>query len=191
MKMTLTSRHFLRPRNLAGLLVVIFIIGLILEMAGVTHLIREDSRPAPASGSTYTKGESPRDKLSEETNNSVTNRQNDKGLAYPSSEAASLIEPSGNFVSNHRPNLSNTPAPNTISSVCTTTPGAVCTIHFTQNGTVRSLEARTADKGGSAYWDWKIQDLGLTIGVWKITAVSTLSGQTKTTMDSIDLEVSE
>jgi len=102
-----------------------------------------------------------------------------------------LYTPTGSFVSNHRPNLSGYPAPNLESSVCTTTPGADCTINFTMDNTTRSLDTRTTDSNGSAYWDWKLQDINLTAGTWKIQAVAKMNGQTKTASDAIDLMVAQ
>src|ERR1700733_4101879 len=42
----------------------------------------------------------------------------------PPTTTAVLVMPSGDFVSNHHPNLSGSPAPNLITSSCTTTSGA-------------------------------------------------------------------
>src|SRR5690606_17218727 len=113
------------------------------------------------------------------------------GSSGPKTMAASanLITPFGNFVSNHRPNLSGSPAPNTLSSVCNTTPGASCTISFTKDGTTKSLPAQTADANGATYWNWKLQDIGLTTGTWKVQANASLNGQTKSASDALDLVV--
>ena len=105
------------------------------------------------------------------------------------SPTATLTAPQGNFVSNHHPNLGGTPAPNTEQSVCNTTPGAICEIIFTKDGVTKSLQPQTADSGGAAYWSWKIQDVGLTAGSWKVSAQATLGNQTKTADDAITLEV--
>lgn len=168
------------------LLVLIFIIAG-LELAGVTHIFHKKT-PAVVSGSSFnTKGEPKSTKSSTQASNS--------GGGTPSSSkstgtSAVLITPSGSFVSNHHPNLGGSPAPNLESSVCTTTPGASCTISFTMGGTTKSLEARTADSNGAAFWDWKLQDIGLTAGTWKIQAIASLNGQTKTASDALDLTVS-
>jgi hypothetical protein len=51
------------------------------------------------------------------------------------------------------------------------------------------LSAQTADSGGAAYWDWNLQQVGLTEGTWKVTAKATLGSQTKTADDVIPFEV--
>jgi len=104
---------------------------------------------------------------------------------------APLIEPSGTFVSNHHPNLSGQPAPNTIQSVCATTPGATCHISFTKDGVTKTLPEQKADNGGATYWNWKLQDYGLTAGSWRVQAIASLGSQTKTTDDAMALEVSQ
>ncbi len=102
---------------------------------------------------------------------------------------ATLTAPYGNFVSDHHPNLSGSPAPNTMASVCITTPGASCTISFTNGNTTKSLPSGTANSDGSVSWNWKLQDIGLTQGTWKITATAKLGSQTKNTSDQLNLEV--
>lgn len=98
-----------------------------------------------------------------------------------------LIEPLGNFVSNHKPgqNGSN----NLEVSTCNTTSGASCYIKFTnaQNGEVRVLSTQVTDSSGSTGWTWDIGQAGFTSGTWKIVAVANLGGQTKTTQDVRDL----
>lgn len=99
--------------------------------------------------------------------------------------------PLGMFVSNHHPNLSGTPAPNTETSTCTTTPGAQCQIRFTQNGATKSLPSQQTDGSGNTSWSWKIQDIGITEGTWKISAVAINGNLTSTTNDQMNLEVSK
>lgn len=101
-----------------------------------------------------------------------------------------LKVPSGNFVSNHRPNLSGQPSPSQIQSVCITTPGATCTIVFIKNNEKRELPPQKTDGEGAAYWTWKLQDIGLTEGTWKVQAKATQGSQTKTADDVLALEVS-
>lgn len=102
-----------------------------------------------------------------------------------------LATPSGTFVSNHHPNLSGSPAPNQIQSVCTTTSGARCTIMFTRGDITKSLPAQMTDSEGTTYWTWKLQDIGLTAGTWHVEAKATLGTQTKTASDYMNLEVAE
>ena len=56
---------------------------------------------------------------------------------------------------------------------------------------VKSLPAQTTDAGGATYWNWKLQDYGLTAGTWKITAIAKLNGQTQTATDATNLEISQ
>lgn len=100
-----------------------------------------------------------------------------------------LSPPSGNFVSNHSPNLNGSPAPSHEESVCNTSPGASCQILFTQNDITRELPAQVTDRAGSTYWSWDLRDIGLTQGEWHIRARATLNGQTKTTDDTLSLQV--
>ena len=114
---------------------------------------------------------------------------NNKTGGDTSSANTTLIAPQGDFVSNHHPNLGGSPAPNTEQSVCNTTPGATCQIIFTKDGITQTLPSQTADSGGAAYWSWKLQDLNLTEGTWKVSAKATLGSQTKTADDALQLEV--
>lgn len=101
-------------------------------------------------------------------------------------ESTVLISPSGTFVSAHK----NVPSTAPLSSVCNTSSGATCSIVFTMNSTTKSLPAQTTDRGGATYWNsWTPNSIGLTSGVWKVAAVASLNGQTKTTADALDLEV--
>ncbi len=100
-----------------------------------------------------------------------------------------LLAPTGSFVSNHHPNLSGSPAPNQEQSVCITTPGAACNIEFAMNGVTKSLGSKLADSGGNVYWTWTLQSVGLTQGNWQITAKASANSQTKSTTDSLSLDV--
>ncbi|HUD06062.1 MAG TPA: hypothetical protein VMR18_04090 [Candidatus Saccharimonadales bacterium] len=123
------------------------------------------------------------------TTKSTTNSQTNNGTS--TATTGNLLAPTGDFVSDHHPNLSGSPAPNTMSSVCTTTPEATCIITFTNNGVAKHLASETTDSNGSAYWYWKLQDIGLTAGSWQIQAIATLNGQTKTASDAMELVVSQ
>lgn len=170
----------------AILLVLVFVVAG-LELAGVTHIFHKKT-PVVVTGSSFnTKGEP---KKTSSSGQSTTPGSSSASNSKSTSVSATLITPSGSFVSNHHPNLSGSPAPNLESSVCTTTPGATCTISFIKDSVTKSLEARTADSNGAAYWDWKLQDIGLTAGTWKIQAISSLNGQTKSASDALDLTVS-
>jgi hypothetical protein len=153
---------------------------------------------AARTGSSYTKGQPSNAGGSSSSGNqqssgSSSNSGSQKtGSSGSGGTSAVLIAPSGSFVSNHHPNLSGSPAPNTVTSVCNTTPGASCQITFTMDSVTKSLPSQTADSGGSTYWtNWKLQGVGLTAGSWKVTATATLNGQTKTASDAMSLVVSE
>jgi hypothetical protein len=139
-----------------------------LELTNTTHLLHKDSSLATRPTSPHrtansnTKGEPEPGK--------GTGSPSGNGDKQPGQADGPLVEPSGVFVSNHHPNLSGHPAPNTLQSVCVTTPGATCTIVFTKDGVTKQLPNQIADPGGATYWTWKLQDLGLTTGSWHITA---------------------
>jgi hypothetical protein len=101
----------------------------------------------------------------------------------------SLLTPSGTLVSNHRPSLSGTSSPSSEQSVCNTTPGAVCYIEFTKDNEVKKLPAQTTDPTGATFWSWDVKQAGLSVGSWKITAIVTLNGQSKSFTDSLSLEI--
>jgi hypothetical protein len=172
---------------LALLILLLIVVGLFKIMSiGPFH----KSSPKVVSGASFnTKGEK---KTSDSSVNSV--HSNSSGTV-PSDKTigttATLYSPTGGFVSNHRPNLGGYPAPNTISSTCSTTPGATCKIVFTKDRVSKELSAQTTDGNGSVYWNWKLQSVGLTEGIWKIKAVATLGDQTKESQDSIDLVVAQ
>ncbi|HKR82361.1 MAG TPA: hypothetical protein VJR27_05195 [Candidatus Saccharimonadales bacterium] len=115
---------------------------------------------------------------------SSTSSNGKQEQTQPASGTA-LQQPQGNFVSSHV----NVPANATEQSVCTTTPGATCVITFTSNGTTKSLPSQATDRGGSAYWTWTPQSIGLTTGIWTVTASATLNGQTQSTTDATPLKV--
>ncbi len=169
---------------------VVLVVGalVVLEASNITHLFHHQAIVHPTA-SQSTKGEqaipsnAPPGTSTTATNNSAQ-AGDDKNNGSTGS-SATLLVPSGNFVSAHHITLA---AP--ISSVCNTTPGAACTISFIKAGVTKSLTIETTDRGGSAYWNWKAQDIGLTSGTWSITAVATLNGQTKSASDAQDMEVS-
>lgn len=78
-----------------------------------------------------------------------------------------------------------------MTSVCTTTPGASCKVVFTKGSITKLLNSQITDRGGSTYWNWNINDLGLDAGTWHITATATLNGYTKSTNDALDLVVAQ
>lgn len=153
----------------------------------------ESSKTAPISAGTATKGEpAVSSKGSNGTSDQSSSVQPGDNKGSGGSTTATLLDPTGDFVSNHRPNLSGNPAPNTLTSVCTTTPGATCAITFTKDGVSKTLPSQTTDRGGSTFWNnWSLSDYGLTTGSWQIKATAVLNGQTKTMSDALVLEVTE
>ncbi len=177
---------------------------LLLVISGTVYwrMNRQNPAPNPTAALTAgasTKGEaaspsstattSPAAKNPEGSGNGSTpsGANNDKVNGSPTSTV--LTEPTGNFVSNHEPNLGGKPAPNELQSVCITTPGATCQITFTKDGLTRSLEPQKTDSSGAAYWTWRLQDVGLSAGSWQIQAKAISGDQVITAVDTLNLEV--
>lgn len=117
------------------------------------------------------------DKSTSQSTNSTTNQP--------------LSTPFGSFVSNHYPNLGDSPAPSTEQSSCNTTPGARCAIVFTNDsGIIKTLPEQVTDASGLAYWSWDVRKAGFTAGTWHIKATASLNGQSASSKDSLDLKVS-
>lgn len=121
-------------------------------------------------------------------NSQPINKEGGSGASDLSSDIQP-VSPTGQFASNHRPNLSGQPTPNAMSSVCTTTPGAHCKLQFQMGGITKELPAQPTDASGSVQWNWTLQDIGLTQGTWTITAVATNGSKSATAVDPIKLEV--
>lgn len=166
-----------------------------LELTNTTHLFHAAKPAAHPTANSETKGEpqqgSPAAGGSGSASTSANSSENKSPAPSGAASTVNLLAPSGDFVSNHHPNLSGSPAPNEIQSVCNSTAGASCQIIFTKDGVSKSLPAQTTDKGGATYWTWKLQDIGLTAGSWHIQAKATLGNQTKTADDAMNLEVSQ
>jgi hypothetical protein len=135
-----------------------------------------------------------------QTNNSNSN--NNSGATSSSKDGSQTTpavinsdvtpsEPTGTFISNHHPNISGNPAPNTESSTCTTTPGANCQIRFTNGNITKSLDTKKTDSDGNASWDWSLNNIGLTAGEWSITAIATNGDKAATATDSMPLNVGQ
>lgn len=199
MKHVKSRRSLKKPLLIAGgVILVAAAVVVALELTNTTHLFHKPKVSAHETASQNTKGEtgdsstttpstssqstSDTGSTQSTTPTSPTGTQQKEG----GSTSATLLMPSGTFVSNHRANLSSTE-----SSVCTTTPGASCKIVFTNGSLTKELPTQATDAGGSTYWDWKLQDIGLTAGSWHVQAVATLNGQTKTADDATSLVVSQ
>lgn len=101
-------------------------------------------------------------------------------------------KPTGQFISNHHPSLSGKNGiPNTETSTCSTTPGVDCQIRFTSGSVTKSLSAQKTDGNGNVIWNWKLQDIGLTVGTWKVTAVAINGGKAASAQDALQLVVSQ
>lgn len=180
-------RHFISKKVWWALLVSLLVVAAI-----ATKLLffkgTDPGAEVGNSGSQSTKGEKIVDQNQKTSDNTLPADSLGSGdqKSNSPSPAATLLAPSGNFVSNHRPDQTHP----TETSVCTTTPGANCQITFTKDGVTKSLSSKVTDRGGSAYWnDWRPSDIGLSPGVWKVQAIAELSGQTKSTDDAIELVV--
>lgn len=135
----------------------------------------ETEQPAPQSDVTSQDSSQSSEEKSQTNSTSNTPHQNTK-----------LKKPEGNFVNNHRPSLANS---SEMQSSCVTTPGASCQIIFTKDGVTKTLENKTTDAGGGAYWAWTLQSAGLTTGTWQVKAVATIGSQTETEIDAMNMEV--
>ncbi|SRR6266568_384754 len=192
-----------RPLLLRKPYIFIWPVVIVVAMAAVLYEATDLFKTRVAvSGSAYTKGENaptPGVKAQAQSKGSSTNSSSssalpgdNKNTGTDGNSTATLVAPTGDFVSNHHPNLSGSPAPDTLNSVCTTTPGATCAISFTKDGVTKSLPTETTDRGGSAYWNgWSLQSIGLTIGSWQVQASASLNGKTLGASDALQLVVSQ
>lgn len=199
-KYKIQSKKRYKKVTLVTILVAACLLGIvaILEVTGTTSLLNrhKDSYKTPRTANSETKGEAPAHSDSGDTTNpqpdngqSNNSASPDKSPGSGSDNSAKPLAPTGNFVSNHRPNLSGSPAPNSIQSSCVTTPGASCQIIFTKGSETKSLPIQKTDLGGGAYWTWNLQDVGLTEGAWKVQAKATIGAETATADDALALEV--
>lgn len=200
MQKTLRNTGKRRLKNiflLPGFVLLALVIFAGLELLGVTRVFHKNNspvthiigKPDTAGGGTQNsqKGEA----APATSSNSSSTPQPGDNKSNTDGTTTVLLAPSGNFVSNHHPNLGGSPAPDTMTSVCDTTPGATCTITFIKDGITKTLSAQSTDRSGSAFWNnWSLAVIGLTAGSWKVQAVAMLDGQTKTTTDPMSLEVS-
>lgn len=182
-----------RPVGLVAIGVVsLALIITVLELTNVTHLFHEQkatSSTIPATSNNNSANPSPSSDSNGATPSPAPTPTPPPETPKSSGTVATLLEPSGTFVSNHQPNLDGDPRPAQEQSTCTTTPGASCSIIFTQGDITKTLEAKTADANGNVIWNWDIKSAGFSTGAWKIKAVATLNGQSKSASDAQDLVV--
>lgn len=177
-------RRLMRKRMLIILLALVLILAVWWYLERPSH---KTTLTIPTSSSTT--GVQPSG-ASQSKNQSATNSSTSPSLPTKSSNIAStttntnqpLIDPWGNFVSNHKPGQDGSGTAET--SVCNTTPGASCYIKFTNGSLTRTLDTKTADINGSIIWNWDVSSAGFTSGSWHISAVASLGDQTKTVNDS-------
>ena len=152
--------------------------------------LKDASQNTPATNNTET--DQKNNSNTENSSSGIVNTpdQNDENTASIE-ETKIPTKPSGTFVSNHRPNISGKPYPSSINSTCTTSPGASCEIMFTNGQLKKTLQKQKVNNNGSTYWEWDINNLGLTAGVWKIKAVASNGSLTSETEDPTDLVISE
>jgi hypothetical protein len=186
------TKFFSWPLIILAVVILGLIVIAVLEFTNTINFLHGSKKPLNVStGSSETKGEPEQSTSSQSpaSNQNTESEDNKTPVNTNSSANSTLLEPTGNFVSNHHPNLSGSPAPSQMSSTCNTTPGATCQISFIKDGVVKTLPRQVTDRGGATYWSWKLQDLSLTEGAWQIKATATLNGQMKMANDAINLEV--
>ncbi len=172
----------------------IIALAVLLLIAGslITYHLTNKTKPIPTVNQ-YTKGQQSQSNGKSSSSGSSTSTTNSPSSTSSAKSAGNipLVAPTGNFVSDHHPNLSGSPAPNTMTSVCNTSPGASCRISFTNGSTTKSLADQVTDAGGVTYWYWKLQDIGLTAGNWTITATSSSGGKSLSATDPMPLVVTQ
>lgn len=187
----LSKKHLLL---LLGVVVVVAGVMAALELTNTTFLFHKNnyvSAPNKPSRTlnANTKGDQGSSAKPNSNTSSDSSHETKDNNDTPTGNSQPLKQPEGTFVSNHHPNLSGSPAPSSMQSTCETTSGATCQILFTKDGVTKSLPAQATDQGGSAYWTWKLQDIGLTQGTWRVQAKAVLGSQTQTADDATNLEV--
>jgi hypothetical protein len=171
-----------------GVLVLIAVIIAVLEVTNVTHFFHQQAK----SGTIPTVPAAKAKKQAASKNTSTASNSDKNAGAIQRgtpTDGSAPLTPFGSFVSNHRPNLSGSPAPSQEQSVCNTTPGATCYIQFTQNGVVKKLAPQVANADGVTSWTWDVKTAGFTEGNWEITAIATLNGQSSSAKDTLSLSV--
>ncbi|HSW85275.1 MAG TPA: hypothetical protein VLF79_01510 [Candidatus Saccharimonadales bacterium] len=184
-----------KPWRLILTFAVIILISVfaILEITNTTHLLHSKTVPKTIPLTTKDSGSNKQvvTKTQSSSNNSAAQSnteisKNPSVTGSSSSTNLTLIEPYGQFVSNHRPGQNS---PTDEVSICDTTPGANCYIKFTaaDNSTSTQLPVQTAGSDGSTSWAWNSNIL--TNGKWQVTAIASLNGQTKSATDPTLLEI--
>ncbi|MGH7156938.1 MAG: hypothetical protein ACREGG_02410 [Candidatus Saccharimonadales bacterium] len=181
---------------LASTIVALIVVIAILELTNTTHLFHKQKVPAviPSHSNSAT---TPKNNQSTAQSGSLTpsTPATTKSSSSTGGSNAALVAPFGDFVSNHNPGAldsNGNPTPTSETSVCDTTPGATCYIKFTNTdgGQTTQLASQTVNGDGSTSWYWDATtDAHLTKGQWRVTAIATLNGQSKSTDDPTNLTI--
>lgn len=189
------KNKYLRPLPLILTAVAAAILAMtILELTNTTHVFHKrkavtSTIPADKSTGSGAADKSRSDSPSTPAENTTNPPAASDKSTTPPTSGTELLAPSGNFISNHRPSLGGVPNSSSEESICTTTPGAFCTITFKKDGVTKTLESLQTDNSGTVIWQWDVKSAGFIPGTWTVTATATLNGQTKSTDDLQPLEV--
>jgi len=185
--------RFAKPVILAGSVVILLVIIIAaLELTHTIHLFHSNTTKTAATiPSTTPATSSPASSSTPSATNSataITNTSNSKDTgasasSSPSTSGNAPIKPYGDFISNHNPPQNGTSEV----SVCYTTPGATCTMTFTNGDQTKSLISQTTDSSGSTSWSWDASILGVNSGHWTVTVTANLNSQTSTASDTMDV----
>lgn len=194
-KIMQSLRHTASNRKRKTFVAIVCVIVIILLAAATYYYLKQkdESYRAKQYGSSQTNPG--KDTPIASGNNHTGSASNSRGAsnapATSSDSSVTPTVPTGTFVSNHHPNLSGQPAPNLESSTCTTTPGVACQIKFTSGDVVKVLEPQTTNEDGNTSWTWRLGDIGLTVGEWKVTAVATNGSKVTMADDSMLLSIKQ
>lgn len=154
--------------------------------AGIAVFVFRPHQVGHSTAGQYTKGEGA-DNISNGSVNSQVNgaEPGDQKSTTGGGSATAPIAPTGNFVSAHHAGLLTE-----IASACNTTPGAICTITFSNGEATIGLPGQRTDRGGATYWNaWTPQSIGLRPGSWTIRATAQMNGQSMSSSDAMSLDV--
>ncbi len=171
--------------------IIISVIVLVAAIAYVVYAKMNTAWPFTKDTQNTTLGGSDTNKPPKNTNDNNPSKDPDDKITPAIDATTAPDKPVGTFVSNHHPNLSGNPAPNQMSSTCTTTPGAECQIRFTKGDIVKNLPVKTTSSNGTANWNWKLQDINLSAGDWRVTAIASNGDKTVEASDPMQLSVQE
>lgn len=157
----------------------------ILVIAGSFYVMLRDDNTKPTTG-TIKVNASTKKTANKKTEGS-SNKPAENSLS--STTKGELSAPYGSLISNHRPGQNGSNL--AVISQCITTPGASCRIEFSKDGVTRKLPDQKVDSSGEAFWDWRVNEAGLSKGEWQVSAIATKDGETKTTTDKILLEITQ